>query len=80
MKLLFLLNTFVKVPPVPVTINQEPFPFDGLFASRVTCVNPQVEAPVISAPAFATDGAAVVANVATELYAAAQLPLVTTAR
>ena len=36
----------VMVPPAPDTILQVPVPTTGVFAARVTVVNPQVAAPV----------------------------------
>jgi hypothetical protein len=50
------LDGVVIVPPVPLTILQAPVPTEGLLPARVTIVNPQVDAPVWSAPALAVVG------------------------
>ena len=45
-----------KLPPDPLTLVQAPVPTAGALAAKVTCVKPQVEAPVWSAPALAGVG------------------------
>ena len=50
------LEALPKEPPAPLTTLQEPVPMEGVFAARVTDVDPQVDEPVWSAPAFAVVG------------------------
>ena len=52
------LEGVVTLPPAPDMILQAPVPTDGLFAAKVTLVNPQVDDPIWSAPAFAVVGSA----------------------
>ena len=69
----------VITPPVPLTMLQAPVPTEGVLPARVTEVNPQVEAPVWSAPALAVVGARVMETVAVVLLAEVHAPLETTA-
>ncbi len=50
MKVDVALDGVVTLPPEPDIILQAPVPTDGLFAAKVTLVNPQVDNPVWSAP------------------------------
>lgn len=52
------LPVLLKLPPVPLTIDQAPVPVPGVLAASVTCVRPQVDAPVWSGPALAVAAAA----------------------
>ena len=45
-----------KLPPAPLTIVQRPVPTVGALAGKVADVDPQVAAPVWSAPALAVVG------------------------
>jgi hypothetical protein len=56
-KVLIGLVGVVTVPPVPAVIVQAPVPITGVLAASVVVVNPHVDAPVWSGPAFATVGA-----------------------
>ena len=50
------LDGVVTVPSKPLTMLQTPAPTVGVLAARVTCVRPQVAAPVWFVPAFASVG------------------------
>ena len=47
-----------KLPPAPLEILQLPVPIPGVFAARITEVNPQVAALIWSGPAAAAVGLA----------------------
>ena len=50
------LDALPKEPPVPLMMLQDPVPTEGVFAASVTDVNPQVDEPFWSGPAFAVAG------------------------
>ena len=50
------LDAVPIVPPVPLTMLQAPVPIEAALPAKVTLVNPQVAAPVWSAPALAVVG------------------------
>ena len=62
MKVDVALEGVVTLPPVPDWILHIPVPTDGLFPAKVTLVNPQVDDPVWSTPAFAVVGSARIVN------------------